>query len=123
MEVFAMKKFLKIVLAAAGLMATAAAPALAYEGYWYSQTNPEYMELGDNDDGTYLALGSTPGYCGRPGNSYSQMRRVLRNNGDEDITWWIQQTCDDGFDSYVKVCVENWRGQQACSTYRDYGWQ
>ncbi len=118
-----MKKFLSTILMAFGLMASATVPALAYEGYWYAETNPEYLELGDNSDGTYLALGSTPGFCGRPGSSYSQMRRVMRNNGDGDIAWWIDRTCDDGFNSYVRVCVANWRGQQACSTYQDFGWQ
>ena len=98
--------------------------ASAFEGDWYYDNNvggSEVLNLGDNSDDSFLVLRGTDRYCGRPGAPYSRIRNVLRRNGTdgEQITWWIANTCDDG---YVRICVENWRGEQACSTYEDYGW-
>lgn len=110
-------KFLMIV--AAALLSTAGM-AEAYDGDWlYNSYNGEYMELGDNADGSYLALYGTSAYCGSPGASYNTMHRVLDNARDSQISWWVDNKCRDG---YVRICVENWQGQWACSTYQSDGW-
>lgn len=107
------------VLAAAALLG--ASPAGAYEGGWYVDNNAggrEILYLGDNSDNTYRVLRGTGRYCVYPGASYAKMRGVLGNEHNQ-ISWWVTNSCDDG---YVRVCVENSRGQSACSTYIDAGW-
>lgn len=114
-----MRKVLIRAMAAVSLFA--AAPAMAYEGGWYVNNNPggsEILYLGDNSDNTYRALRGTSRYCVQRGVSYARMRRVLGNEYNQ-ISWWESHTCNDG---YVRICVENSRGQTACSTYYDAGW-
>lgn len=92
-----------------------------YEGGWYVRNNPggrEILYLGDNSDNTYRALRGTSRYCVRPGASYARIRQVLNNEYDQ-IGWWEDEICRDG---YVRICVQNSRGQSACSTYEDNGW-
>lgn len=119
-----MKKLLIAALASIALAAGAGTANASYYGGWYYNDDPgdgyEVLALGDSSDGTYRYLRGTSRYCGRPGASYATMRRVLNRSGDDGISWWVNHSCDDG---YVRVCVENWRGESACSTYWDGGWQ
>ena len=113
----------KLLLAAATATALAgsAVNASAYEGGWYFDNNPggwEILYLGDGDDDTYLQLGGTGEACGRRGNSYAHMRRVISSNYPHQLSWWVDYTCGD----LVRVCVENVRGQSGCSTYVYEGW-
>lgn len=115
-----------LVLITVGAIATAT-PAFAYEGGWYTDNNlggSEVLYLGDNSNDTYLLLRGASGYCGSPGASYAKMRRIIGNEYDQ-ITWWIDQTCNDNRTgiAYARVCVENYLGQSACSTYRYVGWE
>ncbi len=111
---------MKVLSAAAALLLGTTQVALAYyEGSWsYDSHVYETMELGDNSDGSVRFLEGTAYYCGRPGASYSTMHQVLRNTGGADITWWVADDCG----TFVRICVQNWRGQKACSTYIDNGW-
>jgi len=111
-------------VAAMLLLASSATSANAYSGDWYYDNNVggrEVLHLGDNSDGSYRVLRGTGAYCGRPGASYATMRSVLRSNGTsgEQIAWWVSHDCGD----FVRVCVENYRGRTACSTYIDQGWR
>lgn len=91
-----MRKILLAGVAALGLL-TGMTPALAdyYEGGWYVRNNPggrEILYLGDNSDNTYRSLRGTARYCGSPGNSYAQMRRVMGNEYDQ-LSWWDTNNC------------------------------
>jgi len=113
-----------IAIAAAMAMCIASSAAYAYVGDWAYDDTPggwEILNLGNNTNGAVRILRGTKRYCGRPGAAYATMRRVLLRNGTEgeQINWWVDATCRDG---YVRVCVRNWRGESACSTYWDGGW-
>ena len=114
-----MKKFLKGLSLAVALTLTAGGVAAQdYVGFW--EYGSGYALLGDNNDGSYLYLGTTGRYCVTPGDSYSRMNRILAQNGQNDIYWWVDEWCNDG---YVRICIENVRGSVGCSTYVDLGWQ
>ena len=120
-----MKKFLKKLLCVGTVMVSLVSPVSAmvseYTGAWYFQTNPEYLELGFRATGDHMSLSSTPLQCGSPGAPYYKIREVLKNNGpDRDILWWISDYCSAS--NLIRICVENYRGQWACSTYIDFGW-
>ena len=118
-----MRSMLIGAVAAISLLAAPSAANAAYEGGWYFDNNPggwEILALGDNSDDTYRILRGTDRFCGRRGASYATMRSIINGNSGEQITWWVADTCDDG---YVRVCVQNWRGRSACSTYWDDGWE
>jgi len=117
-----MKKFLAVA-SFATLLFTGVAQAQSYEGGWLYDTNPEFMVLGDDSDGTGLHLGTATGWCGSQGTGYSQMHRILQRNGDGPISWWVDQECDDGRKDYIRVCIQNWQGQTGCSTYENFGWR
>lgn len=112
---------LKSVLAAVVTLALSATTASAYVGDWYYDDNrggSEYVELGDNDSGSYLVLRGYSGRCGPRGDSYATMRNTIGSNYPYQVGWWIDYDCG----STVRVCVEGDRGQIACSTYRNGGW-
>lgn len=111
--------------AAAAAMLVAAPAANAYVGDWYFADIPgefEVLHLGDNTDGSYLRLGGTGAYCVKRGVPYATIRNILVRNGTsgQQINWWIDEECTSG---YVRICVENSRGESACSTYTDQGWR
>ncbi len=111
--------------AAAAAMLAAAPAANAYVGGWYYDNNVggfEVLLLGDNTDDTYFRLGGTGAYCVKPGASYATIRNILLRNGTDgqQINWWIDEECTSG---YVRICVENTRGESACSTYTAKGWE
>ena len=111
-------------VAATAMLGATMSSAFAYVGGWYYDNNPggwEVLALGDSSDDSYLSLRGTEMYCGRPGASYAKMRNVLERNGTsgEQVTWWIDHECSQ---AHVRICIENWRGERACSTYRDEGW-
>lgn len=119
------RKMLTTAVAVVTMLAVSAGAAFAYTGDWYYDDNPgwsEVLRLGDNTDGTFRHLSGSERYCGRPGASYAKMRRILLRNGTdgEQIDWWVADTCSD---NHVRICVENWRGESACSTYWDDGWK
>jgi len=122
-----LKYFRKMFLAAAAaalVFAGFTTAASAYVGDWSYDDNRgglEVLWLGDNSDGTSLLLRGTDRFCGRQGVPYATMRNILLRNGTqgEQVGWWINNSCTDG---YVRVCVENWRGESACSTYWNGGW-
>jgi len=112
---------LKTVLAAALSLAVSATTASAYVGDWYYDDNPgdkEYVELGDNDSGSYLILRGYKGWCGQRGDSYATMRRTIGSNYPYQVGWWINHDCG----RTLQVCVEGDSGQVACSTYLNGGW-
>jgi hypothetical protein len=120
-----MKHSYRALFASALFLLAAASPAMAqtYEGDWEFEKpdgEREKVYLGD-DSGEMLYLRGTTWYCGAPGDSYSYVRSVLLNNGQDGqkITWWFDETCTKG---YVRVCVQNRMGQTACSTYINKGW-
>lgn len=115
-----MKKILMVGVTAMSIVGGIVGSASAYEGGWAVRNNPggrEILYLGDNSDNSFRSLRGTGRYCGDTGSSYATMRRVL-NGVDDQVTWWEDYTCDDG---YVRVCVTNNR-RSACSTYIDQGW-
>ena len=117
-----MKKLFVSAVAAVGIMAGTVVSANAYVGAWYYHDvtgDWEVLRLGDNSDGTYRELRGTGLYCGRPGQPYARIRRVLDRNAGNDIRWWETHSCDNT----VRICVENYRGETACSTYWDNGWR
>ncbi|MCC6001636.1 MAG: hypothetical protein JJU19_12360 [Pararhodobacter sp.] len=118
-------KVLATLVLLAGLLTAGGASAQSYQGGWsytpQSQGRSERMWLGDGND-YGLHLSGTSRFCGQPGASYASMRQVLlgtRGYGNEYVTWWIANNCTDG---YVRVCLRNPRGAQACSTYANRGW-
>jgi len=119
-----MKGIFLAVLATVTLWAGLAG-AQTYHGGWVftpqSSYSSERLWLGDGNHYGLHMTGS-PRYCGQPGASYARMRQVLqgaRGYGNEFVTWWIADNCRDG---YVRVCIRNPRGAQACSTYANRGW-
>jgi hypothetical protein len=68
-----MKRFFAVVMLVLSMYAVApAASAQSYVGAWkYGNDGNEYLYLGDNSDGMFLFLRGAPGYCSRPGASYS----------------------------------------------------
>lgn len=118
-------KFFAAIILAVGLLVADSAEAQRYQGGWSfapgGQGRAERLWLGDGN--TYgLHLSGTSRFCGQPGASYARMRQVLRGTrgfSPDYITWWIANTCRDG---YVRVCLRNQRGAQACSTYGNRGW-
>ena len=116
-----MIRFFKTLIVVASVLVGGVSVANAddYLGGWqYDSYGYETMILGDGD-GSGLYLTGTDRYCGRPGAGYRTMHRILDNTGGGFIHWWVDQGCSDGF---VRVCIENQYGQQACSTYYDDGW-
>lgn len=118
-----MNRFLSLCVAVV-MLVSSATTAVAFEGRWYSENNPngaEILQLWDASDGSYLDLRGEIGFCGVPGASYERIRRVLRNNGPsyEPVYWRIADECG----RYVRICVENWYNENACSTYYSRGWK
>jgi hypothetical protein len=110
-----MKKFAAAILVMA-CVAVSSNAAHAARGGWYYDDNPggwEDLRLDDSYRGTTLYLGGTKDWCGLPGASYATMRRVLSNNNGLEIDWWVSHDCG----GVLRVCVENVRGQAACSSY------
>ena len=118
-----MKKALKFlaVLTTSACIATAA-HADFYGGWTYDNARygSESLILGDSSDDSGLYMSGTDRYCGRPGLSYSQMRRALDREGGW-VNWRIADTCNDAYGSFVRVCFAS-RGRNYCSTYREHGW-
>ena len=122
---FRTSAFRAFLVALAALVWSGTAEAQTYSGGWVftpgSGSANEQLWLGNgNDYGLHMA--GTSRYCGTPGAAYSAIRNVIlgtRGYGNEYVTWWITDSCTDG---YVRVCVLNPRGQQACSTYANLGW-
>ncbi len=120
------RKFIAMLAVATMFLAASATVSAAQEAYWGDweygtyDNGQRYLILGDGN-GWALELGGTERYCVYSGAGYNTMERILRQNGTngEQIYWWIDQTCRDG---YTRVCVQNYRGDYACSTYADYGW-
>jgi len=111
--------------AAFALLAGGLAQAQTYRGGWsytpQSRNSSERFWLGDGNQ-YGLHMRGTDRFCGQPGASYARMRQVLQGTRGYDrefVTWWIADSCRDG---YVRVCVRNPRGAQACSTYANRGW-
>lgn len=101
------------------------AEAQSYSGGWYYfEQGGGYLEelwLGDGDH-YGLHMRGTSRFCAQPGAAYHRIRSILNNANDFSngfVTWWIANSCSDG---YVRVCVRNPYGEQACSTYQDWGW-
>ena len=116
-----MKKVTGALLALFLTGATAAhADHLQYGGWSYDDNRggSEEVILGDGDD-RGLYLGGSPRYCVRPGASYARMREIMSRNNHQWISWWIADSCRDG---YIRVCIENEHVEQACSTYKNLGW-
>jgi len=107
-------------LAAFALFAMAAivvpSTASAYNGFGYVEDNPggrEVLILSDDNAGTF-ELSGTKRFCGQPGEPYANVRNVMHRHGNEKIDWWIDYACNDG---YARICVQNYLGETACSTY------
>jgi len=108
--------------AAAAALLIAAPAANAFVGGWYYDNNAgglEVLHLGDSSDDTYLVLRGTDRYCSRPGVSYATVRNLLNSVGGP-VNWWIDNECDDG---YLRICVSDSQGWDACSTYANGGWR
>lgn len=89
-----------------------------YGGWWLSDRVQGNMVLGDGQ-GSGLDLRSTEWYCDTPGSNYSTMRKFIASNRG-GISWYVDEICSDG---YVRICVYADWGDEACSTYLDYGWR
>jgi hypothetical protein len=120
------KFFTALTVTAFALFATmqTALASSVYEGQsFYGEWDTSYERQGDIDlgdgSGWYLDLRSTPLYCVQRGSSYSTMNRYIRSNYPENVSWFVDEVCSDG---YVRICVYASWGDVACSTYREFGW-
>jgi hypothetical protein len=88
-------------------------------GWALSDRRQGDMIVGDGN-GSGLSLGSTERFCGRQGASYSKMRSYINSNySNGGLSWYVDEICNDG---YVRICVYSASGNQACSTFEDWGW-
>lgn len=117
-------KILSFVCGTLMLFASQAVAQEAYYGGWdLTYDRQGDIDLCDSNDGSCLDLLSTPRYCGRPGVGYSTMNSYIRSNYPDYVSWYIDQSCNDQFGDFVRICVYSARGNLACSTYLENGWK
>jgi hypothetical protein len=90
-----------------------------FSGGWFLSNQRQGDIILGNGNGRGLSLGSTERYCNQPGSGYSTMRRYIESNYPDQVSWFVDRICTDG---YVRVCVYAYWGDLACSTFADFGW-